>query len=44
MYLLLELAVGGGLGLLPDDSTILPASFDIDYVRIYQRGGLSQSK
>jgi beta-glucanase (GH16 family) len=44
MYLLLELAVGGGLGLLPDDSTPLPASFDIDYVRSYQRGVPSPGK
>jgi hypothetical protein len=33
--------VGGGLGLLPDDSTTLPASFDIDYVRVYERGAAS---
>jgi beta-glucanase (GH16 family) len=41
MYLLLDLAVGGGTGNLsarmPDESTIFPASFDIDYVRVYQR-------
>ncbi len=40
MFLLLELAVGGGTGSLqartPDDSTPFPASFDIDYVRVYQ--------
>jgi hypothetical protein len=32
MYLLLDLAVGR-----PDESTALPASFDIDYIRVYQR-------
>jgi len=31
MYLLIDLAVGG-----PDESTALPASFDIDYIRVYQ--------
>lgn len=40
MFLALELAVGGGTGSLsartPDDSTAFPASFDIDYVRVYQ--------
>jgi beta-glucanase (GH16 family) len=40
MFLALELAVGGGTGSLaartPDASTAFPASFDIDYVRIYQ--------
>jgi len=40
MFLALELAVGGGGGSVlartPDDSTHFPASFDIDYVRIYQ--------
>ena len=41
MFLALELAVGGGTGSLaartPDDSTPFPASFDIDYVRVYQQ-------
>jgi hypothetical protein len=41
MYLLLDLAVGGGTGNLsarmPDESTSFPASFDIDYVRVYRR-------
>jgi beta-glucanase (GH16 family) len=32
MYVLIDLAVGG-----PDESTALPASFDIDYIRVYQR-------
>jgi beta-glucanase (GH16 family) len=41
MFLLLELAVGGGQGNLttrfPDETTQFPASFDIDYVRVYRR-------
>lgn len=41
MFLMLELAVGGGTGNLstrfPDDTTRFPASFDIDYVRVYRR-------
>jgi beta-glucanase (GH16 family) len=40
MFLAVELAVGGGTGSIlartPDDSTPFPASFDIDYVRVYQ--------
>jgi beta-glucanase (GH16 family) len=41
MFLALKLSVGGGTGSLaartPDDSTPFPASFDIDYIRVYQR-------
>lgn len=41
MFLLLDLAVGGGSGSIstrfPDESTGFPASFDIDYVRVYKR-------
>jgi beta-glucanase (GH16 family) len=41
MFLLLELAVGGGSGNLstrfPDETTHFPASFDIDYIRVYKR-------
>jgi beta-glucanase (GH16 family) len=41
MFLALELAVGGGTGSLaartPDESTLFPASLDIDYIRVYQR-------
>ncbi|MGA2713151.1 MAG: glycoside hydrolase family 16 protein [Bryobacteraceae bacterium] len=41
MFLLLDLAVGGGTGSIltrtPDESTRFPASFDIDYVRVYKR-------
>jgi beta-glucanase (GH16 family) len=37
MYMLIDLAVGGRLARSPDASTTLPASFDIDYIRVYQR-------
>jgi beta-glucanase (GH16 family) len=37
MYMLIDLAVGGRLASSPDASTNLPASFDIDYIRVYQR-------
>ena len=37
MYLLIDLAVGGRLARSPDPKTIFPASFDIDYIRVYQR-------
>lgn len=40
MFLLLDLAVGSGTGSLaerfPDESTVFPASFDIDYIRVYK--------
>ena len=40
MFLLLDLAVGGGSGSAvsrtPNDSTKFPASFDIDYVHVYR--------
>jgi beta-glucanase (GH16 family) len=36
MYMLIDLAVGGRLARSPDASTTLPASFDIDYIRVYQ--------
>jgi beta-glucanase (GH16 family) len=36
MYLSVDLAVGGRLARSPDASTNLPASFDIDYVRVYR--------
>ena len=35
MYLLLNLAVGGGWAGPPDGTTQFPANFDIDYIRIY---------
>jgi len=37
MYILLNLAVGGVWPGSPDTSTQFPASFDIDYVRAYER-------
>ena len=41
MFLLLDLTVGGGTGSIltrtPDESPRFPASFDIDYVRVYKR-------
>jgi len=37
MYLLLNLAVGGSFAGVPDADTALPASFDLDYVRVYHR-------
>lgn len=37
MYLLIDLAVGGRLAQAPDAGTPLPASFDVDYVRVYQQ-------
>ena len=36
MYLLLNLAVGGDWPGAPDDETIFPAIFEIDYVRVLQ--------
>ena len=36
MYLLIDLAAGGRLARSPDVSTVLPACFDIDYVRVYR--------
>ncbi|HEY6757863.1 MAG TPA: glycoside hydrolase family 16 protein [Baekduia sp.] len=38
MYLLLNLAVGGDYPGPPDSSTPFPSSFDVDYVRVWQRG------
>jgi beta-glucanase (GH16 family) len=37
MYMLLDLAIGGNLARPPDASTTFPASFDIDYIHVYQR-------
>jgi beta-glucanase (GH16 family) len=37
MYLLLNLAVGGDWPGPPDDRTVFPAYFDVDYVRVYQK-------
>ena len=37
MYMLLNLAVGGDWPKSPDAATPFPSSYDIDYVRVYQR-------
>lgn len=37
MYMLVNLAVGGDWPGAPDEKTKLPASFDVDYIRAYQR-------
>jgi len=37
MYIILNLAVGGFFPGSPDETTPFPASFDIDYVRVYQK-------
>ncbi len=41
MFLLLDLTVGGGTGSVstrfPDESTVFPASLDVDYIRVYKR-------
>ncbi len=36
MYVIANLAVGGDWPGSPDDSTVFPASLDIDYIRVYQ--------
>jgi beta-glucanase (GH16 family) len=35
MYLLVNLAVGGLWGGIPDDPSVFPADFLIDYIRVY---------
>lgn len=37
MYVLAILAVGAAWGLPPDSSTPFPSTFDIDYIRVWQR-------
>jgi len=37
MFLLVNLAVGGDWPGAPDEKTKLPAAFEVDYVRVYQR-------
>ena len=37
MYLLVNLAIGGDWPGPPDDKTRFPATFDVDYVRVYER-------
>ena len=39
MYLLLNLAVGGDWPGSPDSSTPFPSEYEIDYVRVWKRGG-----
>ena len=38
MYVILNLAIGGGWPGSPDSTTPFPANYDIDYVRAYQPG------
>lgn len=38
MYLLANLAVGGSWPGAPDDSTLFPSDYQIDYVRVWQTG------
>lgn len=37
MYLLLNLAIGGSWPGAPDEKTIFPTAFDIDYIRVYKK-------
>ena len=37
MYMLVNLAVGGDWPGAPDEKTQLPAAFEVDYVRVYER-------
>ena len=37
MYLLVNLAIGGNWPVPPDQTTVLPASLDVDYVRAYAK-------
>jgi beta-glucanase (GH16 family) len=37
MYLLVNLAVGGDWPGPPDDKTHFPGTFDVDYVRVYEK-------
>lgn len=39
MYVVVNLAVGGDLPGTPEPGAVFPASFDVDYVRVYQRDG-----
>ncbi len=40
MYLIANLAVGGNFNSQPVDPSALPASLDIDYIRVYQERDL----
>jgi len=37
MYLLANLAVGGAFPGSPDETTVFPATFEIDYIRVWQK-------
>lgn len=37
MYLLLNLAIGGRWPGAPDETTVFPSAFEVDYVRVYRR-------
>jgi beta-glucanase (GH16 family) len=37
MYMLINLAVGGDWPGAPDAETVFPATFDVDYVRVYEK-------
>jgi beta-glucanase (GH16 family) len=39
MYILINLAVGGDYVGPPDDTTVFPATLEVDWVRVWQRGG-----
>ena len=43
MYVILNLAVGGNFNFEAVDETVLPATFEIDYVRVYQLRGSEPS-
>ncbi|MEI9998866.1 MAG: glycoside hydrolase family 16 protein [Verrucomicrobiota bacterium] len=43
MYILLNLAVGGDWPKSPDANTVFPQSFDVDYVRVYQKANQASS-
>jgi beta-glucanase (GH16 family) len=36
MYIIANLAVGGNWPGSPDETTVFPAYFDIDYIRVYR--------
>lgn len=38
MFLLLNMAIGGDWQGAPDDNTVFPAGFEVDYIRIYSLG------
>ncbi|MEZ4223090.1 MAG: glycoside hydrolase family 16 protein [Polyangiaceae bacterium] len=38
MYVILNLAIGGGWPGSPDGTTVFPANYDVDYVRAYKAG------